>query len=234
VCKPLESDEGTWRACIELPGASKEHLDAARSEVLPTLTRHHRLRAAQTKGLERMESDLLNHPERKAPLEQRAFRNLILAPLARRERVHIEHVKPCGKSIPPRIGRLVKTENNHFIMKRIFLSDGRYDGLDLPMERGDYGITEAREGQWCIKHSYYSAQGRLKGEYYNINTPVELYPFGGRYLDLEIDVVRRAGEKPFLVDRDKFAVLAREGAISQALYRKAVETAESLMRELTQ
>ena len=98
------------------------------------------------------------------------------------------------------------------LVKRSF-SQGRYDGLNLPIEEGDYGITEVREGSWCVKHSYYSKGGRLRGDYCNINTPLELYPDGARYL--EVDVVRKVGEKPVIVDRKDLAVLARDGSIGE-------------------
>ncbi len=97
---------------------------------------------------------------------------------------------------------------------------------------GDYGLTEAREGAWYVKNTYFSKEGKLKGEYYNVNTPVELYPFGARYIDLEIDVVRRAGERAFIVDREKLDLLAKEGKISRQLAEKAVEVADLLVDKM--
>ena len=83
-----------------------------------------------------------------------------------------------------------------------------------------------------MKNAYFSKDGKMKGEYYNVNTPVELYPFGARYIDLEIDVVRRAGERPFIVDREKLELLVKEGKISRPLEKKAVEVADHLIAKL--
>jgi len=126
---------------------------------------------------------------------------------------------------------LLEAKGNQILVKRSF-SQGRYDGLDLPIEEGDYSLTEVQEGAWYVKHAYYSKGGRLKGEYYNINTPVELYPYGARYLDLEIDVVRRVGGKPSIVDREDLALLAKDGGIGAGLEKKALEVAEGLLEKL--
>lgn len=129
----------------------------------------------------------------------------------------------------PREGVIANTDSKGFVFRRSF-SKGRYDGLDLPIQEGDYGVTEIREGAWTIKHSYFTKDNRLIGEYYNINSPVELYPYGARYLDLEVDVVCRAGENPFLMDREKLALLTRSGCISTDLETKALAVAEELLR----
>jgi predicted RNA-binding protein associated with RNAse of E/G family len=46
-----------------------------------------------------------------------------------------------------------------------------------------------------------------------------------RYVDLEIDVVRRGNEEPFLVDREKLKKITAQGFISPALEERASETA---------
>jgi len=89
-----------------------------------------------------------------------------------------------------------------------------------------------RKGPAC-KTLLFFESGKLKGEYYNINTPVELYPYGARYIDLEIDVVRRAGEPPFIVDREDLAILLKEGKISQQMERKRWKQPELCSNPLT-
>ena len=131
----------------------------------------------------------------------------------------------------PREGVLVSADARGFVFRRAF-SKGRYDGLDAPIQEGDYGLTEIKEGAWHLKHSYYTKEHKLIGEYFNINTPVELYPYGARYLDLEVDVVCRSGEKPFLLDREKLALLSRNGCISSDLEKRAVAVAEDLLQTL--
>ncbi len=72
----------------------------------------------------------------------------------------------------------------------------------------------------------------LKGEYCNVNTPVELYPYGARYLDLEVDVIRRPGEAPFIVDREELAILAKDGLVGPGLEKKALQVAEGLLKRM--
>ena len=181
--------------------------------------------------MERCEENWLGAAESKERTEAELFAEMILAPLRKAGVVRLEHVKASGKTIRPREGVLLESSGEKLNIKRSF-SQGRYDGLDLPIESGDYALTEAREGAWQVKHSYYSKKGKLKGEYFNINTPVELYPFGARYVDLEIDVIRRAGEKPMISDREELAVLVRKGVIGKVLEEKALETAENLCESL--
>ncbi len=219
------------RAWLELGGASKGKLDDLRSSVIPTLTRHHRLRIVQPGILEKVEKQLVESPKRKKALERDAFREAILFPLSKAEKVRVEHLKIRDKPVRPREGILWKAKGNQVLIKRFFFR-GRYDGLDLPIEEGDYGLTEVQEGAWHAKHSYFSKAGKLKGEYYNINTPVELYPYGARYIDLEIDVVRRAGEPPFFLDREELGLLAKEGKIGRQMEKKAMEEAGELMKRL--
>jgi hypothetical protein len=218
-------------AVIEFPAASKQRLDEIRSTVCPTLQKHHRFRIIDEQRLEDLERVLEKHPERQSALELQSFREMILFPLEKGGVFKLQHIRPAGKPMRPREGLISKIEESSIQFKRTF-SAGRYDGLDLPIERGDYGVTEITEGDWFIKHSYFSREQNLKGEYYNINTPVELYPYGARYLDLEIDVVKRAGEQPLLIDREKLFMLLNEGRIGRALQTKALEVAEELMRSL--
>jgi hypothetical protein len=227
----LEASRELSHARLELGGASKEKLDTLRSSVVPTLARHHRLRILHPKILERAENQMGERPELKSNLEKALFQEAILLPLSKAEGVRLEHIKIKGKPVRPREGVVVEGKESRIVIKRSF-SQGRYDGLNLPIERGDYGLTEVQEGAWHLKHTYFSKDGKLKGEYYNINTPVELYAYGARYIDLEIDVVRQAGESPFIVDREDLALLVKEGKISRQLEKKAVEEAEKIVEEM--
>jgi len=219
------------RARLEFAGASKQSLDEIRCSVMPTLTRHHRLRIIHPKKLERAEKELSESPGRKRELEKAIFLEAILFPMKKSGWVRLEHIKPLGKPIRPREGVLLEADEREVLIKRFF-SQGRYDGLGLPIEEGDYSITKVQEGAWYVKHAYYSAAGKPKGEYYNINTPVELYPYGARYVDLEIDVIRRREGGPFLVDRDALAILTKAGRIGPGLEKKAMGVAEELIKGL--
>jgi len=227
----VESPESLVKATVEFPGVSKSKLDEVRSTVCPTLSRHHRLRIIDGNGLEQLEKSLAKNPDKKDGLDWQAFREIILLPLEKSGLFKLEHIRPSGKPMRPRQGVILDSDAHKMVFHRSF-SEGRYDGLDLPIERGDYGLTEVKEGSWIVKHSYYSMEKELKGTYYNINTPVEFYPYGARYLDLEIDVICRSGEKPILIDEEKLAILAKEGRISKALQSSALQAAEELLRSL--
>lgn len=228
---PEDDNEVLIRGRVEFPGWTKEALDTLRVSVTPTLARHHRLRAIDPKMVERAETDLQAHPDQKENLERRLLEETILLPLEKCGIVRLEHIRPSGKVVRFREGLLIESSEDRIVFKRSF-SDGRYDGLDVPIRHGDYGLTEVQEGSWVVKHSYFTREGKPIGEYYNINTPVELYPYGARYLDLEVDVIRRADEAPFLVDREKLAMLTQKGAIGPALEQKAMEIAEDLIRSM--
>jgi hypothetical protein len=228
--EPQESKD-LARARVEFAGASKQILDEIRSSVIPTLARHHRIRIIHPKKLERAEKELSGSPGRKRELEKEMFLEAILLPMKKSGQVRLEHIKPLGKPIRPREGVLLEAGERKILIKRFF-SQGRYDGLGLPIEEGDYSLTEVQEGAWYVKHAYYSAAEKPKGEYYNINTPVELYPYGARYLDLEVDVIRRGEEGPFIVDRDALAILSRAGRIGAGLEKMAIDVVEKLIKDL--
>ncbi len=218
-------------ANMELPGGAKARLDALRSKVVPTLKNHHRLKIIDPETLDSVEAELAGRPEDRSALEKKIFRQAILKPLVEEGRVRLEHVRASGRPMRPRFGVLVSASSRKVVFRRKF-SGGRYDGLDLPIGEGDYCLTEIWDGKWCVKHSYFSKRDVLVGEYHNINTPTELYPYGARYVDLEVDVIRRAGEGAFLIDREKFDMLVRKGCAGMDLENKVLLTAEKLLRRL--
>ncbi len=227
----LEEEDNLVRATVEFPGSSKQILDRVRLTIVPTLNKHHRFRIIAGKALDEAEQALTKHPEKQQSIEDQLFRKEVLLPIENVGHVRLEHMRPSGRAMRPRQGVLTNINSQGIVFKRSF-SKGRYDGLDLPIQEGDYGLTEVLDGAWFVKHSYFTRDGSLIGEYFNINTPVELYPYGARYLDLEVDLVHRRGEKPFLIDREKLALLSRNGSISTDLERKAMAVAEGLMQTL--
>jgi hypothetical protein len=218
------------KATVEFPYASKEYLDVVRSGVLPTVRGHHRLRLIDPRSLERREENLSQSPGDCDRVGAELYRELVFQPLVRESLARIEHVRVDGKVINLTEGILAAADAaERRVVVRRFFRGGRYDGLDLPIEEGDYALTECREGDLFVRHTYYSRKGVSKGVYVNINTPVELYPWGVRYVDLEIDVVRRGNEEPFLVDREKLKKITAQGFISPALEERASETAIAVL-----
>ncbi len=228
---PAADTEALVVANLELPGASREKLDRIRSDVLPTLRNHHKLKIINSKLLESAEAEFARSPECGDDLEKRLLRQAILEPLVKEGLVRLEHIRASGRPMRPREGTLQSVGESRIVFKRNF-TKGRYDGLDLPIHEGDYCLTELREGEWYVKHSYFSKDRLLIGEYFNINTPTEFYPFGARYVDLEVDVIRRAGEDAFAIDREKLDMLVRKGSIGKGLREKAILVAERMLRGL--
>ncbi len=228
---PTDDSEPSVIANLELPGGAKVQLDLVRSAVVPTLKNHHRLKIINPDLLETAEIEFSGHPEDRARLEKRLIRQAILDPLIKGGTVRLEHIRPSGKPMRPRFGVLQSVRENRVVFKREF-SKGRYDGLDLPINEGDYCLTEVRAGEWHIRHSYFSKEHHLIGEYFNINTPTELYPYGARYVDLEVDVIQRAGEKAFPIDQEKLEVLARKGCIAKDLQDRVLMVSKRLQRSL--
>ncbi|MDR3566624.1 MAG: DUF402 domain-containing protein [Syntrophobacteraceae bacterium] len=228
---PTEESEPVVAAELEFPGGAKEKLDSIRATVVPTLRNHHRLKMIDSELLDSAEAEFTRYPEKRAVLENMLFRKAILDPLIEGGRVRLEHVRPSGRPMRPRLGVLHSVGPKRVIFRREF-SQGRYDGLDLPITEGDYCLTEIREGAWYVRHSYFSKQDLGIGDYYNINTPTELYPYGARYVDLEVDVIQRANENAFAIDREKFEVLVCKGCVGKELENKVLVISEQLLRRL--
>jgi len=215
---------------VEFPFVSKASLDRIRDEVVPTMDGHHRFRIIASEYVDLVEREVEKYPFKMEKMEEAIKRRLILDSLEEGRGLKIEHVKPEGKVIQLQGGEItfLSPDKKEMLIRRA-LRGGRYDGLDLIIEKGDYAITRVREGDWLVRHSYYSAEGVLRGKYWNINTPVEFYPEKIRYIDLHVDVVLKGGERPETIDRDQLERLVEKGYIREELAYKALQAAEALM-----
>ncbi|NIQ38774.1 MAG: DUF402 domain-containing protein [Proteobacteria bacterium] len=216
---------------LEFPGAAKAVLDHLRGRVLPTLTNHHRLRIISSHYVDLLEGNIEKAPHRGADVERELMDRLVFQPLRKYEVVRIEHVKPDGTVLNLREGEIVLLEEDTLILKRHF-QQGRYDGLDFPIEPGDYGITEVKANAWFLRHRYFAKGGTLKGEYGNVNTPVEFYPDRIRYVDLHVDVVRKGKDAPKIIDQEELESITTNGLISDGLKEKALEVSHQLLEQM--
>lgn len=214
---------------LEFPYAAKATLDTLRAEITPTLPQHHLLKLIDAPNVDEAEASSNSLTDKAKKLKERLIYNHYQ--LGRT--IAVEHVLLEGKVIVMK-GRLTEfdPELGLAIIKRSFSGTGKYNGLNLLQEAGDWGIIEAKEGSWICKRSYYRQHGDLIGELYNINTGIELYPDKIRYLDLKVDVVRWADGKVKVIDKAELYQSVKDGFIRGQLANKALEIAEELRRSL--
>lgn len=217
---------------VEFPLGSKRFLDGLRSQVVATIKDHHHLKTIAPDRVNEAEAELARCPEKLEELSSTLKSRLIQDLHKLGASIFIDHVKLNGTVIRLLGGKIINVCKNALSIKRIMKAGSKYDGLEEPKEEGDYAITECMEGSWILKHSYFSRDGELKGEFYNINTPIEFYPDKIRYIDLEIDVVRKPGEKPRIIDFDKLEEALNEGYVSEKLASEAIARARGLAEKL--
>jgi len=219
---------------VEFGGGAKKKLDEIRNKVVPTVEGHHQLKAKDPElgfAVEIAEGILAKVPAQRAKVNGGFWEALIENKGPKKGWLfRLDHVKPDGQVVRIGPGEVVEVSKNPLrVTIRRNLRPGKfYDGLDLPIEPGDYAITELEAGKWWFVHRYYDRDGNLKGEYYNINTPVEIYPDGARYVDLEVDIVKWPDGKKEIIDREKLAQHYEEGIISEKLYRAVLRITQEV------
>jgi len=225
--------EGLYCMDVEFPALSKKKLDEIRGEVTATLNGHHYYKACggkissaiemaeklleKGKPLEEVESLFKETIENEYPIEGSS--------------IEIEHVKLSGKTFSLGKGIIEKINGDNIQFKRVFHKPGIYDGLGTKKEPGDTAITSVKIGDWMLKTSYYSYNGAYKGTYINLNTPVELYPYGIRYVDLEIDVCILPDGTARITDEDKLWKAVENGLITEKLANFITEKARKIIDE---
>jgi len=209
---------------FEFGGEARRKLDELRSSVAPTVENHHAIKSmgetysvavdVAEKLMEKVGRDEAN----------KALKEAIFSRLDTYFYT-VEHVKADGQTIHLK-GLVQELGEDRLVLRRKMVGSGRYDGLNVDIEEGDYAITEMVRGEWYYVNSYYSAADLLKGRLININTPVEFYPGKVRYIDLEIDVVIRPSGKTEIIDETSLIDLVSQGFIDKKLYEKALAVAD--------
>lgn len=226
---------GELEMTFEFPGGSKRVLDEVRSKVCCTIAGHHKLKADRPEVasmVELAERLLEQNPSMEAEIVGKLKQAVASLSFNVGDLVSIEHVRPSGRVIRLGPGVVEDLDEGYVLLKRGLRPGGFLDGLGVRKEEGDYAITEIREGEWFIKTSYYDRRGELKGEYYNVNTPVEIYTNRVRYIDLIVDVVRKPDGSTEIIDIDKAKRARESGIISERIYQRAIEVAEEIKRRL--
>jgi len=219
------------RAVAGFPNESKLKLDELRSLVTYTVPFHHYCRAGG-EGLSSMVSfaeDLVERGLVPADEMSRIFGKQVqqMAPRIGAA-VKIVHVKPDGRMLSIGPCRVVWRGEGRVRLQRRILSPGIYDGLGVEKCPGDYAITDVAQFQPWMKTSYYGISGELKGRYYNISTPIAVYPDHVHYFDLEVDVVVKPNSEAEIIDAELLDKAVEEGRIGKGLRDWALKIAEEI------
>ena len=228
--------EGPHSMDVEFPALSKKKLDDIRKSVAPTIDAHHFYKACGGKissALD-MAEKLLEKSYSREEVE-RLFKQTTETEYPDVGSViEMEHVKLDGRTF--RLGKALIEDFDHkeslIRFSRVFERKGLYDGLKTRKEPGDRAVTEAKLGEWYFKTKYFSKEGRYKGTYVNLNTPIELYPYRIRYVDLEVDVCAWPDGKVEKLDEEKLDKAATEGIVTQNLVRVVKDKLRKVVSEL--
>jgi len=219
---------------VEFGGGAKKKLDEIRNRVVPTVSGHHQLKAYDPEmsfAVDIAEGILSQLPGQGEKVRKGFWEALLRNKGPKKGWLFsLDHHKPDGQRIKVGPGEVteVSVEPLKVTFKRHLKPGKFYDGLDLPIEFGDYAVTEIEAGKWWFVHRYYDKNGNLRGEYYNINTPVEIYPDRARYIDLEVDIVKWPDGKKEIIDKDKLTAHYEEGIISEKLYRTVLRITQEV------
>ena len=234
---PTKLLDGLTIVEIEFPAVSKKKLNEIRGGVSATIANHHMYKAAGLDfavGVDLAEKLIAGIPNERGLITNQLseiFKNKL--PRVG-EKVTIEHVKLDGRVIYLSPGYVIECDavRSNYLLKRYFRGRGVYDGLEIPIEDGDYGLTKVSEGEWILSTTYFSANNEIKGEYYNISTPIEIYPERIRYVDLEVDLIRWPNGQVKIVDLEELKEATSAGIITQRLEDHIISLMDKLRDEL--
>jgi Ribonuclease G/E len=230
--------EGSHLVNVEFPALSKAELDRMRGAVTPTMKKHHYYKACGGKVSSALEmaEKLLKKGYAYKDVEELLKQTVEKEYPTIGSLIEIEHVKLDGKVF--HLGRALIQDIHHnsstvsVRLRRNFMKKGVYDGLKTPKEPDDYAVTEVKIGEWHFKTQYFSKHGQLKGTYVNLNTPVELYPYGIRYVDLEVDVCIWPNGRVEKLDEEKLEKAMEEGLVSEKLVKIVKEKLAEITKNL--
>ena len=226
--------EGLYCLDVEFPASSKAELDKLRSTVTPTLMGHHHYKACSGRisALLEMAEKLLENGKALEEVEEE-FRAAVKREYPDHEdSVQVQHVKLSGRVFLLGEATIRELSGSRLHFQRTLKRDGIYDGLRVPKKAGDKAVTEAEIGSWTLKTRYYSPEGKYKGTYININTPIELYPNAIRYVDLEVDICLWPDNTYKILDMEKLESALNKGWISRALYEAVKQKVEEIVQQL--
>jgi protein associated with RNAse G/E len=232
---PLKIREDIEFYEIEIPAISKKKLDEIRGSVIFTLPYHHSLRAGgqniseMVSFIEKLVHEKLINGNTISKLFSENFNDML--PKIN-QLVRIQHVKLNGRIINLTPGKVIYRNGNKIILKRKFKSEGIYNGLGIKKNIGDYALTYISRENWFIHSKYYNFMNEIKGEYYSICTPIEIYENYIRYVDLGIDIVKIPNNPPRVIDIEEIEEAYKKEIISEWLKEKAHKEVEEILNTI--
>jgi len=228
--------EGSSFAEAEFPALSKRQLDEVRKAVAPTIDGHHYYKACGQRvsvSLE-MAEKMLEKGSSHTDIDNLFRQTIELEYPGADSWVEIEHVKLNGKllHLGPALLEAYDLDTSALKLRRVFKREGMYDGLAIRKEPDDYAVTQMRLGDWHFKTQYFSKTGQLKGSYINLNTPIELYPYGIRYVDLETDICVWPDGKFKIFDHEKLEKALKNGIVAERLVTTVNEKLSELVKSI--
>lgn len=200
-------------------------LDSYRDRVTETMPGHHRVKA----GSEAAGTAVDLVESLGAAVEGFPFGAVTdaLGPAAG-DTVRIVHSKPTGEEFA--LGRGTVTghsaEKERVTVERELSSSGTYDALGTRREPGDVATTRFAEGRWWYPTVYRGEDGKSKGTYVNVATPIEVFPSAIRYVDLYVDVIKRPDGTVEVVDREELQAATEAGHVPEPVSERAIDVAE--------
>ncbi len=210
---------------------TKQALDKIRSSILPTVSGHHYMRSLgkDTQLLVDFAENLVTNGYNPEDIGVHMIRSFMMNRFSVGSLVKIRHYKPNGERIELTPGKVISidTKNFEITIRRQFLeSEGIYDGIGAPKEKGDYAISTYKMGSMVSKHTYYNRNGIMKGIYVNISTPIEFTWDGIQYIDLSVDVVRNYADQVEIIDVEELKKYVENGNISKSLAEEVLKIAK--------
>jgi hypothetical protein len=225
--------EGLYFMDVEFPYFSKKGMDKLRASATPTLDGHHFYKSCGGKVSSALEmaERLLEEGKARDNVEK-SFREQILYEFPEEDSVvDVEHVKLSGILFHLGQATIEALNGKELKFKRTIRSDGFYDGLGVKKEAGDVALSKTKIGEWHVTTKYFSSNGKLKGTYINLNTPVEVYPHAIRYVDLEVDVCIKSNGAVQVLDVEKLEKALENGLISKRLFETVKEKANEIAHQ---
>jgi protein associated with RNAse G/E len=226
--------EGSYFMDVELPWFSKRRMDELRASAAPTLSGHHFYKccSGRVSAALEMAEQLIEKGQSIAEVEN-LFKKQISCDFPDvGSVVEVEHVKPNGLVFNLGQATIERLDEERIEYSRTIRSEGTYDGLEAKKEIGDKAVSETKMGEWYIITKYLSNDGKWKGTYVNLNTPIEVYPQAIRYVDLEVDICIQPDGETRILDMDRLEKALEKGYVSQKLFemvkQKVNEIAEML------